>query len=127
MTGFYSGLTAFYSSIAFLAAYENLTDERREILDRNIAYIKEWSIRSAHSWLHRRVLLEVEMKRVSEGANQLEILDGYDHAIALASNSGFVHDAALINERCGSWLHVISKKRAVSYLQDAYRCYMSWV
>lgn len=127
MAGFYSGLTAFYSSLAFLIAHEDLTDERRKILDNNIACIKKWSIRSARTWLHRSVLLEVEMKRVSEVAQQLEILDGYDHAITLANNSGFVHDAALINERCGSWLHGISKKRATSYLQSAYRCYVSWV
>lgn len=126
MTGFYSGLTAFYSSIAFLTLPKPMSDEQREILESNIACIKEWSIRATNTWLHKNVLLEVEMK-IANGAQQLEILDGYDHAIALANRSGFVHDAAFINERCGTWIHDISKKRSIPYLENAYRCYMTWV
>jgi osomolarity two-component system sensor histidine kinase CHK1 len=109
-----------------MTLHHQLSEEQREILRNNIACIKEWSIRASNTWLHKSVLLEVEMKRIQNGSQQLEILDGYDHAIALANKSGFVHDAAFINERCGIWLHGISRKRAIPYLQNAFRCYMTW-
>lgn len=127
MTGtFYAGLTAFYSSVAFLSLHRKLSDEQRGILDQNIMCIKEWSTRAKATWLHKSVLLEAEVMRISDSTQQLQILDCYDYAISLANKSGFIHDAALINERCGTWLHDISKKRATPYLQESYRCYNAW-
>lgn len=132
MTGtFYAGLVAFYSSVAFLALQQRgiaLSEEQIEMLNDNMTSIREWSTFAKETWLHKLVLLEAEMLRVSDGSQQLEILDEYENAIALAGKSGFVHDAAFINERCGSWLYSIGKssRRAAPYLKAAYRGYYTW-
>ncbi|KAA8904409.1 hypothetical protein FN846DRAFT_779701 [Sphaerosporella brunnea] len=127
MTGtFYAGLTAFYSSVALLTLHRNLSEDQRDLLNQNIACIKEWGTRARATWMHKSVCLKAEMMRISDETQQLKILDLYDHAIALANKSGFVHDAAFINERCGTWLHDISKKRATPYLQESFRCYNTW-
>jgi osomolarity two-component system sensor histidine kinase CHK1 len=127
MTGtFYAGLTAFYSSVALLTLHKKLSGDQRDLLSQNISSIKEWGTRARATWLHKSVFLEAEMMRISDSTQQLQILDLYDHAIALSNKSGFVHDSAFINERCGTWLHDISRKRATPYLQESYRCYSSW-
>jgi osomolarity two-component system sensor histidine kinase CHK1 len=122
---FYFGLTAWYSSVAFLTLHNTLTATQRQLLDRNMTFIKEWSTRAKGTWLHKSVLLEAEALKTS-GGQQLEILDRYDCAISLANKSGFIHDAAFISERCGLWLLNISKKRATPYIRDAYRSYNGW-
>ncbi|CUS15016.1 unnamed protein product [Tuber aestivum] len=123
---FYASLTYFYSSVAFLHLYDTISDEQKDFLDRNIKQIKIWSTTAKGTFLHKSVFLEAEFTRVREPSQQLEILDKYDHAISLATSSGFIHDAAFISERCGSWLRVFSKRRAVPYLREAVRGYAAW-
>lgn len=123
---FYASLTYFYSSIAFLHLYDTISDEQKGFLDRNIKQIQIWSTTAKGTFLHKSVFLEAEFTRVRQPSQQLEILDKYDHAISLATSSGFIHDAAFISERCGSWLRAFSKRRAAPYLTEAVRGYAAW-
>ncbi|KAG0127843.1 hypothetical protein HOY82DRAFT_490020 [Tuber indicum] len=123
---FYASLTYFYSSIAFLHLYDTISDEQKDLLDRNIKQIQIWSTTAKGTFLHKSVFLEAEFTRVKKPSQQLEILDKYDHAISLATSSGFIHDAAFISERCGSWLRAFSKRRAAPYIREAVRGYTAW-
>lgn len=123
---FYIALTWFYSSVAFLELHETISKEQQALLDRNIKHIQIWSTTAKGTFLHKSVLLEAEAMRAYQPGQQLEILDKYDHAISLATHSGFVHDAAFISERCGIWLRQFSKRRATPYLREAVRGYTAW-
>jgi osomolarity two-component system sensor histidine kinase CHK1 len=122
----YAAWVGFYSSISFLERYRYLTDQQKEMLARSMREYREWSGRAKATWLHKSVLLEAEMMRVTDAGQQLEILDRFDHAISLANKSGFTHDSALINERCGLWLRGFSKRRAAPYLREAFRGWSTW-
>lgn len=123
---FYIMLTQWYSSVAFLELHKSITSEQKRMLDRNLAELRECSSRAKGTWLHKLLLLETEVMRISDSGQQLEILDRYDYAISLATKSGFIHDAAFINERCGVWLRAFSKRRAAPYLREAFRVYSAW-
>lgn len=123
---FFAALTEFYSSFAFLELYDTISDEQKIMLERNISHVRLWSTTAKGTWLHKSVMLEAEMMRVSDSGRQLEILDKYDHAISLASQSGFIHDAAFASERCGAWLRPFSRRRAAPYLREAVKGYTAW-
>lgn len=126
MGTFYAALVEFYSSVAYLDRYERISDEEKVIVERNFKHVQIWSTTAKGTWLHKSVMLEAEMMRVKESGKQLEILDKYDHAISLATQSGFVHDAAFASERCGTWLRSFSRRRAAPYLREAVKGYTSW-
>lgn len=126
MGAFFGALTEFYSSIAYMDRYERISDEEKALLERNCKNIQIWSLTAKGTWLHKSILLEAEMMRCIDPGKQLEILDKYDHAISLANQNGFIHDAALASERCGTWLKPISRRRAAPYLREAVKAYTSW-
>lgn len=126
MGTFFAGLTEFYSSVAFLELYDTISDQQKSMLERNIKHMQIWSTTAKGTWLHKCVMLEAEMMRVTDPGKQLEILDKYDHAISLAGQSGFIHDAAFASERCGVWLKPFSRRRAAPYLREAVKGYTAW-
>lgn len=122
----YCALTEFYSAVAFLEiGPENLTNQQRQMLDRNLKDVREWSCNAKGTFLHKRIFLEAESARVA-GEDHFKILDKYEEAIALANRVGYWHDAAFINERCSLWLRKFSRKRSLPFLREAYRLYATW-
>lgn len=123
---FFAALTEFYSSFAFLELYDTISDKQKLMLERNISHVRLWSTTAKGTWLHKSVMLEAEIMRAKDSGRQLEILDKYDHAISLANQSGFIHDAAFASERCGTWLRPFSRRRAAPYLREAVKGYTTW-
>ncbi|KAI5781237.1 hypothetical protein EDC01DRAFT_779090 [Geopyxis carbonaria] len=125
---FYGALTAFYATVALFELHATLSELQRGMIARNMAHLRVFAAGKAKGiWLHKLIALEAEeLRATSGGGQQLAVLDLYDRAVALALASGFVHDAAFINERAGVWLLALSPRRAAPYLREAHRCYSVW-
>ncbi|TGZ80051.1 hypothetical protein EX30DRAFT_308148 [Ascodesmis nigricans] len=122
----YTALAGWYSAVAFYELYDTLSAEQMEMLQKSASHIKEYARRARSTWEHKSRLLDAEHLKATNSGQQLQILDMYDEAIGLANKYGFIHDAAFINERCGTWLHELSRRRSVPYIREAYRLYIAW-
>lgn len=91
--------------------------------------LKTWVKDGAVNCVHKLWLLEAEysvLKGGKRGQNE-KIRRLYDTAISTASRSGFIHDAALANERAGAWsLSQDDEFWASSYLSRAHELYLEW-
>lgn len=96
---------------------------------KKIQRIREWVRNGAVNCVHKLLLLEAEYASVNSGekSKRDEIKKLYDSAISAASRSGFVHDAALANERAGIWFQSLDDDFwASSYLSRAHELYHEW-
>jgi len=120
----YTALCTFYACVAFIDHGEKMTPKMRLCLEKYMAMLKDYSIGAKSTYLHKYIFLEAELHKDTE--YPLTTLDKFEEAIALANESRFVQDAAFINERCALWLSKSSKKRATTYLKEAYRLWSWW-
>ncbi len=136
-TGYLSSLTggvnirdhAFYSSLAILALYRDVSkSERREyekILGQNLKKFRKWNKHAPMNNEHRLALIEAERARVLGNLNRAEVL--YESAIELSKKNEYLIEEAIANELAGkSYLSRGNSKFAKVYLQEAYACYARW-
>jgi hypothetical protein len=88
--------------------------------------IKYWVRKGNPNVIHYDRLLDAEKAALDGKSKAAQTL--YQKAVALAARGGFVHDAALANERYGEFLlHDMSdKQEAVYRFEEAIKFYSEW-
>ncbi|MFB2968579.1 AAA family ATPase [Aerosakkonema sp. BLCC-F183] len=128
--GFYNIIEHyFYSSLCLAAHYpvasEKEQQEYRKILADNEAKMKIWADNCPVNYLHKYLLIEAEIARLS--GQDLEAIDYYDRAIESASENKYIQNEALAHELAAKfWLSKGKQKIAQVYMTDAYYCYLRW-
>lgn len=119
----------FYLALTRAALIPTATDEaKREHhseLERLQALLRTWTDHAPENFLHKQILVNAEVARVT--GRELEAINLYDRAIAAARTAGFAHHAALASELCGELLHERGRhEEAKRYLEDAHAGYLAW-
>ena len=90
----------FYQSLILTALYPAATFiEQKQYwhqLERNQKQMKIWADNCEANFLHKYLIIEAEIARIS--GNKLEAMELYDIAIASANTYGFIQNEALANE-----------------------------
>lgn len=119
----YHVMVTFYGALAIIDKSPR-TDADNALLNGFVQDLQDWSRTCPSMFLDKYLLVKAEMNK---GAyNSIITLDTYEDAIKSALDQGFVQEAAMINERCGDYLQVHSKKRSLNYLKEACRLYTLW-
>ena len=94
-----------------------------------ITKMEKWVNDRGVNCVHKLWLLEAEYATLggAKGSRREKIRSAYDSSISTASRAGFLHDAALANERAGIWFQTLGDNFwASSYLSRAYELYREW-
>ncbi len=87
--------------------------------------LKKWAETAPMNFRHKHALVAAELSRVT-GADRAAI-EGYEQAIALAKESGFLHDEAIALERAAGFYRSRGLLDiAVSYVSRARQAYARW-
>lgn len=119
----------FYHSLALTALYHSASKEEqhsyREILVNNQKQMKIWADSCAANFLHKYLLVEAEIARISGKVS--DAIDLYDNAIASAQQYDYIQNAALANELAAKfWLERDNQKIAKVYMREAHYGYQQW-
>ena len=120
----------FYAALAAVGLISAEHDEETQARGREaFARYKERAQNLAKScpenFHHRYLLLEAEEARLS--GKQLEAMELYEQAIALAQQGEFIHHEALANELCARFFLGFNRKKIASvYMRSAHYCYLRW-
>lgn len=119
----------FYRSLILLDLYpgaaEDVRDAYMEEVESNQRQMKAWAENCPENFAHRYVLVEAEKARVRSA--ELQAMELYERAVALASQHGFIHNEALADELAARfYLSRKSGKIARSYMEDAVAGYVKW-
>ncbi|MBD1823127.1 AAA family ATPase [Cyanobacteria bacterium FACHB-DQ100] len=96
-----------------------------EKVNRNQAKLKIWATAAPMNFQHKYDLVEAERSRCL--GNRSEAIERYDQAISGAITHGYLHEAAIANERAAEFYFSLHKdKIAQAYLRDAYEGYQRW-
>ena len=120
-----------YMSLALLAVCSQLSEaEREEIhtqVDDNQEMLEKLARSAPPNYLHKHHLVEAERMRVLDDEHDT-IMHHYDQAIALARESGFIHEEALANELSARYLlsQGNNNEAVRSYLRSAIEQYEAW-
>ena len=122
-------LIYFYGSLTYLAVYDRADEEKQALIlqkvTANQAKSKRWAEYAPMNHLHKFYLVEAERYRIL--GQQVEAMDFYDRAIALAKENKYVNEEALANELAAKfYLQWGKEKMAQLYLIDAYYSYSRW-
>jgi serine/threonine protein kinase len=120
---------AFYRALASLGrAAEAPTALREPLLKTAAEYLErfsQWAALCPATFAHKHDLIEAELSRLRAAPGEAEI--AYAAAVASAENSGFLHDAALANERAA--LHFAESGNitaAQDHARNALSAYAKW-
>ncbi len=135
----------FYYSLTLAALYptgvqEEITDAKRnrvfsknsvscydylEKIKANQKQMKIWADYCPENFLHKYLLVEAEIARISD--KPLEAMDLYDQAITSARENEFIQNEALANELAAKfWLNRDKEEIARLYMTKAYYGYQQW-
>ncbi|MGB3760093.1 MAG: ATP-binding sensor histidine kinase [Rivularia sp. (in: cyanobacteria)] len=119
----------FYQSLILTALYPaaNFAEQKQywHQLERNQTQMKIWADNCEANFLHKYLIIEAEIARIS--GNKLEAMELYDLAIASANTYGFIQNEALANELAANfWLGMNKEDFAQIYLCKAYNGYQIW-
>ncbi len=119
-----------YLSLALLAVCGRGSEgEKEEILtqvDDHQETLEKLARCAPSNYLHKYHLVEAERMRVLDGEPDT-IMHHYDQAIALARESGFIHEEALANELAARYLlNQGQNDDARAYLHSAMEKYEAW-
>ncbi|MBD2309328.1 PAS domain S-box protein [Chroococcidiopsis sp. FACHB-1243] len=119
----------FYDSLAGLALYSHSprSQQKRCLsqVNKNQKKIKKWAHHSPVNLWHKYYLVEAEIYRVL-GKN-LEAMDCYDRAIALAKEHEYLNEAALAYELAAKFYGDRAQElSAKAYMQEAHYYYQLW-
>ncbi|HLV65659.1 MAG TPA: AAA family ATPase, partial [Polyangiaceae bacterium] len=124
---FYGALRHYYRGLAQLALAREHGGEPAlvEAAREGLARLRAWADAAPRNHAHRCALLEAELAATVGDAG--EALEGYERAIALAAEHGFVQDEALANELYGSFHRARGRtKVARLYFTEAAYAYERW-
>lgn len=119
----------FYDSLTKLAVYPGLPKSQQNSLMHEIKSsqkkMKVWAHYAPMNYLHKFNLVEAEMCRVLN--KDMEAMDYYDRAIALAKENEYINEEALCHELAAKFFLARGRdKIAQVYMQDARYCYLTW-
>ncbi|WP_445634110.1 histidine kinase [Nostoc sp. DSM 114161] len=119
----------FYDSLIWLAMYgNNLESEQQGILDRvqsNQAKMQKWAHYAPMNHLHKFYLVEAEKHRVLN--QNIEAIENYEKAIALAKENEYLNEEALAHELAAKFYLSWGKETiAQTYMTNAYYAYLHW-
>ncbi|MBD2773805.1 trifunctional serine/threonine-protein kinase/ATP-binding protein/sensor histidine kinase [Iningainema tapete] len=119
----------FYNSLAQLAVYSEIEEaEQKQVLEKvraNQDKMHHWAHHAPMNFLHKFYLVEAERHRVL-GEN-LEAMDKYDRAIALAKENEYINEEALAYELTAKFYLEWGKEIiAQTYMTNAYYAYERW-
>ena len=118
-----------YYSLILTALYPTANDEQQqeydEILKANQQQMKIWADNCPENFLHKYLLVEAEIARIS--GKGMEALDLYDRAIASAREQEYIQNEALGNELAAKfWLGKGKEDIAQIYMIKAHHGYQVW-
>ncbi|MDJ0533203.1 MAG: AAA family ATPase [Xenococcaceae cyanobacterium MO_207.B15] len=119
----------FYSSLAYIAHYNNCDIEQpKELLEqveKNQESMKIWTGHCLENFQHKYDLVEAEKARVLGRNWQAEEL--YEKAIQGAKKYEFIHEEALAYERAADFYLALGREEIGQfYLRNAHHCYIRW-
>ncbi|ANB13413.1 Sln1p [Sugiyamaella lignohabitans] len=119
----YHVMVTFYGALALIDKYPRCESDEVQ-LNKFANDLDIWSKQCPSMFLHKYLLIKAEMN--VDKCNSIVTLDTYEDAIKYALDGGFIHEAAIINERCGDYLQLHSKQRSLTYIKEACRLYSLW-
>jgi PAS domain S-box-containing protein len=119
----------FYDSLARLAMYlESEVLVQEEILQKvatSQEKMKQWARHSPMNYLHKFLLVQAEMARVS--SQLLEAEEFYEQAIQGARENDYLQEEALAYELAAKFYLARSREKiAQTYMKEAHYCYERW-
>lgn len=119
----------FYHSLTLAALYSSASSSELALylhqLEANQTQMKIWAENCPETFQHKFLLVAAEMARIS--GQDLEAMELYDRAIALASEQEFIHQEALANELAAKfWWNKGKEDFAAVYLKKAHYKYQLW-
>jgi predicted ATPase/signal transduction histidine kinase len=119
----------FHQSIALAGAYAaaNEADQPRywNTLQRNLKKFEQWAAHCPSNYLHKALLIQAEIARIS--GQDYQAMDLYDRAIAAANENGYTQNAALANELAARLYRTQGREKlAEAYLREARSSYLQW-
>ena len=115
----------FYYSLVLTALYSQAEEEQAEywqIIETNQKLMKIWADNSPDNFLHKYLLVEAEIARLSD--RPLAASELYDRSILLAKQNNFLRTEAVGNELAAKfWLARKQEKFAKLYFNEAYYTY----
>ena len=120
---------AFYRALASLGRAAELDSRGRKPLIESAASLLErfsqWAVLCPATFAHKRDLIEAELTRLQGDEDDVEI--AYASAVAGAEDSGFLHDAALANERAALYfVDAGAAEAAHEHARNALAAYANW-
>lgn len=115
----------FYSTLVYLAMYDDLAASRKKKIVQNIKKLEKWAKFSPDTHQHRYYLIQAEACRIEHKDEKASAY--FDFAIECAINNGFIQDAALANELAAKFFTNRGKHGiARAYLLEAYGLFQRW-
>jgi predicted ATPase/signal transduction histidine kinase len=120
----------FYYSLALVKKYEGTCDneakaEYYQQIQQNQTQMKNWADSCPENFLHKYLLVEAEMLRVT--GDNFTAMEIYDKAINLAKENQYLQEEALACELTAKfYLSWDKPKIARVYITDAYYAYARW-
>lgn len=119
----------FYHTLSLAALYSDASPSLQQTywdtLVANQEQLQVWADICPENFEHQYALVAAEIAALS--GQHAEAMALYDQAIDAANHHGFIHQAALANERAAHYWRSQGKPRfALLYLQEAHRGYRIW-
>ena len=119
----------FYSSLSYLANYNNYdSSQQKQLLSKvteNQESIAIWAGHCTGNFQHKYDLIEAEKARVLGQNWQAE--EFYEKAIQGAKKYEFIHEEALAYERASEFYFSLDREEIGKlYLRNAHHCYLRW-
>ena len=119
----------FFYSLTLTSLYPSTSKKNQKkywkILEENQNKIKLWAENCPDNFLHKYLLVEAEISRISD--KDIEAIDLYDQAIESARKYEFIQSEAIANELTAKfWLSRGNIKIAKIYMVEAHYCYHRW-
>ncbi|MDZ8050201.1 MAG: protein kinase domain-containing protein [Aulosira sp. ZfuVER01] len=119
----------FYHALILAALYPQVPPSTQrqywQSLNTHQNQLKIWADNCPENFEHQYLLIQAEMARINK--QELEAMDLYDRAIALAKVNGFTQNLALANELTAKfWLTKNKPNIAQLYLTDSVTAYTQW-
>ncbi|MBD1828398.1 AAA family ATPase [Microcoleus sp. FACHB-61] len=118
-----------YYSLILAALYpiasRSQQKEYGEIIRNNQQKMKIWADNCPENFLHKYLLVEAEIARIS--GKEIEAIDLYDRAISSAHEHGYIQNEALGNELVAKfWIGKGKEEIAQLYMKKAHYGYQGW-
>ncbi|MEG5016492.1 MULTISPECIES: AAA family ATPase [unclassified Microcoleus] len=119
----------FYNSLILLAVYPTVSKSEQisyqKQIETNQQQMKIWADNCPENFLHKYLLVEAEIARIS--GKEMEAIDLYDRAISSANENEYIQNEALGNELVAKfWLGKSQNEIAKLYMKKAHYGYQLW-